>query len=184
MKSIISLLILVLGMASTGAAQQHKCKDCIEWSEDRKLKWSDFKGRANRLSPNAALTDSGMSIGLTCDGKTSAVLVQCFFDRSKSWTKDNESSYLLAHEQLHFDITELFVRKLRKKLAALNNDCEKLSKHIQEYYDKNYKDLVAYQDQYDKESNHSLNKEKQKYWEQKIARELDELRPFASLASN
>ena len=184
MKSFLPSIFLVLGLMADATAQQHKCKDCIEWSEDKKLKWSDFKARPNRLSSNAALTDSGMSIGLKCDGTTSEVTIQCFFDRSKSWTKNNESKYLLAHEQLHFDITELFVRKLRKQLAALNNDCNKLSQKVQEYYDNNYKEFVAYQQRYDSESNHSLNKEKQKYWEAKVTRELNELRPYASLASN
>jgi predicted secreted Zn-dependent protease len=110
--------------------------------------------------------------------------VKCFFDRTKSWTKDKKSAYLLSHEQLHFDITELFVRKLRKQLASLGNDCQKLNDYVEKYYNENYKEYVAYQAAYDRESEHSIDKKKQAYWEQKVAQELEVLKPFASLARN
>lgn len=184
MKPILLFIFLVLTTLQDGFSQTKDCKDCIEWSEGRRLKWSDFKATPKRLSPNAALTDSGMSIELKCDGKTSKAVVKCYFNPHKSWTKDKESAYLMKHEQLHFDITELFVRKLRAQLAKFGNDCEALSNHIEDYYQRNYKEFVAYQDRYDRESQHSLNKEKQAYWEQKVARELAELISYASLASN
>lgn len=176
------LLLIALGEKST--AQPGKCADCLEWQEDKKLKWSDFKGNPKRLSRSEALTDSGMSIELKCDENTSEVIVKCFFDRSKSWTKDRQSAYLLAHEQLHFDITELFVRKLRKQLSKFGNNCERLNNHVEKYYNENYKEFAAYQNAYDRESEHSINKEKQAYWERKIAKELQALKPYASLASN
>ncbi|MFM1875876.1 MAG: hypothetical protein RL266_1613 [Bacteroidota bacterium] len=184
MKPFLFSLFVLFAMNDDIFSQNRECRDCIEWKEGHRLKWSDFKAAPKRLSPNAALTDSGMSIELKCDGKTSKAVVKCYFNPHKSWTKDTQSTYLLKHEQLHFDITELFVRKLRAQLAKFGNDCEALSKHIEEYYQRNYKEFVAYQDRYDRESEHSLNKEKQAYWEQKVARELDELKPYASLASN
>ncbi|MCF8465466.1 MAG: DUF922 domain-containing protein [Flavobacteriales bacterium] len=184
MKPILFSLITILAMGSTAQSQNNECKDCIPWNENRRLRWSDFKASPKKLSPNEALTESGMSIELNCDGKTSTAVVKCYFNPHKSWTKDKESVQLLSHEQLHFDITELFVRRLRKQLAVFGNDCDKLSKHIQEYYDRNYKDFVAYQDDYDRESQHSINTEKQAYWQQKVARELEELKPYASLAKN
>lgn len=177
-------MFLVLTTLQDGFSQPKDCKDCIEWSESRRLKWSDFKARPKQHLKAEAMTDSGMSIELKCDGRTSKAVVKCYFNPHKSWTKDKESAYLLKHEQLHFDITELFVRKLRAQLVKLGNDCEALSKHIEEYYQRNYKEFVVYQDRYDSESNHSLNKEKQAYWEQKVARELAELDSYASLASN
>lgn len=180
MRSILFSFFFLLALGENTAAQHKECKDCIEWREEQKLKWSDFKGTPKRLSPNEALTDSGMSIELKCDNNTSEVIVKCFFDRTKSWTKDTESVYLLAHEQLHFDITELFVRKLRKQLVALGSDCRQLNEHIEKFYNENYKDYVAYQDAYDRETHHSLNKEKQAFWEEKVKQELEELREFTS----
>lgn len=179
---LIPILTLLLYCGSSSA--QNKCKDCIPWSADRKLTWADFKGKPNRLSPNEALTDSGMSIELKCDGTTSKAIIKCYYNPKKSWTKSSDSEYLLAHEQLHFDITELFVRKLRKELGKFGNDCQKLSNHIEDYYNRNYKEFVKYQDAYDHETKHSLNKEKQAYWHKKVESELAELEEFASSTNN
>lgn len=179
---LISFLTVLLACSSSVA--QNKCKDCISWSEDRKLTWADFKGKPNQSSPNEALTDSGMSIELKCDGTISEAIIKCYYNPKKSWTKSTDSQYLLAHEQLHFDITELFVRKLRKELQKFGNDCQKLSSHIEDYYNRNYKEFVKYQDAYDHETNHSLNKDKQAYWHKKVENELAELEEFASSAKN
>jgi len=184
MRSLLVLMVLAVSTAFGVQAQPKDCGNCIPWSENYKLKWSDFEGKAQKYSPNEALTDSGMSIELKCDGKTSKAIVKCYFNPNNSWTKSKNSDYLLAHEQLHFDITELFVRKLRKQLAQFGDDCKALSKHIDDYYKRNYKEFVAYQDRYDRETKHSLNEEKQAYWEKKVAKELAELRDFATLASN
>lgn len=181
---LTSALLLCIFCQSNATAQHKDCTDCITWHANRKLTWADFKGKPQPASDKVALTDSGMSIALKCDNTTAEVVVKCFFNRSRSWTKDTESEYLLAHEQLHFDITELFVRKLRKQLSVFKDDCEQLAKHVQSYYDENYKEYVAYQDAYDKQTHHSLNKEKQAYWEQKVARELKKLKPYASGVEN
>ena len=183
MKLILLSTLSFLLFSANGFAQK-KCGHCLEWNEKRKLTWSDFKGKPNKLSRNEALTDSGMSIGLSCDDKNSEVTIECFFDPKKSWVKNGKSDYLLAHEQLHFDITELFVRKLRRKIDQLGNDCQKLNDYIEEYYNNNYNAFVAYQHAYDSESKHSLNKEKQAYWEKKVARELEQLKPYASSLAN
>jgi hypothetical protein len=181
----IAFITSLLLLGNLAFSQSNKCADCIPWNENRKLEWSDFKGKPKKASPNEALTDSGMSIELKCDGTSAEAVIKCFFSPSKSWTKSTDSDYLLAHEQLHFDITELFVRKLRQKLDKHKGDCEALSKNIDAYYNSNYREFVAYQDRYDSESKHSLNKEKQAYWEAKIQRELDELKAYSSsLASN
>ncbi|MGB0918032.1 MAG: DUF922 domain-containing protein [Flavobacteriales bacterium] len=179
---ILSTFIFLLATASGFA--QNTCKHCLEWNENRKLTWADFKGKPNKLSRNEALTDSGMSIGLACDDNSSEVTIRCFFDPKKSWAKDERSEYLLAHEQLHFDITELFVRKLRKQIDKLGDDCDKLNKYIEKYYNENYKDFVKYQHAYDSESRHSIDKEKQAYWEKKVALELEQLKPYASSLAN
>lgn len=179
----LSFIVFLFVLNETNA-QQRDCKECLAWSESRPLRWSDFKGTPKRSSQEEAMTDSGMSIELKCDGKTSTAVIKSYFNPLKSWTKDKQSAYLLRHEQLHFDITELFVRRLRAQLVQFGDDCEKLNAHLEDFYNRNYKEFVAYQDRYDRESNHSINKEKQAYWEEKVAKELAELKPYASYANN
>ena len=81
---------------------------------------------------------------------------------------------MLKHEQLHFDITAIAARKLVTTImnTALTadgfaNELEALQKQIE-------KDRTAMQQQYDKETNHSRNREKQKEWEAKVHALLSE----------
>jgi len=179
MRYILTSIIVVFSFVETALAQQGKCKSCIEWSENRKLTWDDFTGKPNRISHNEAMTDSGMSISLDCNEERSNVKIETFFNPKKSWTKDHKSTYLLAHEQLHFDITELFVRKLKKQLAKIGNDCKLLNQHIEAYYQNNYKEFAKYQAAYDTQTKHSIDKERQLHWQKKVAKELYELRMFS-----
>ena len=107
-------------------------------------------------------------------------MVKCFFDISKSWTKDPENKALLEHEQLHFDITELFTRKLRKQLSELKDPCGKDSGKIQTIYDRNFEEMNKYQQRYDQETEHSVKELVQKGWEEKVKRELAQLLDYSS----
>jgi len=179
MKSV-SLLLLIIMLGNGSAQAQETCKDCIAWSATRPLVWDDFRGRPNAASHNKAVTDSGMSITFSCENRKAVVGLNVYFNPNRSWTKVTDSDHLLAHEQLHFDITELFVRKLRKQLAALGTDCAQVNKYIQDYYDRNYEALMQYQQKYDKETRHSIDAVEQKRWEAKVAAEMKALAEFSS----
>lgn len=180
MKRIPILLATLLGFYSTAFTQPKDCKDCIVWRADRPLTWSDFKGRPSASSPNKAMTDSGISIAFNCDGGIPEVILGCYFKPGTSWTKTTDSDRLLAHEQLHFDITELFTRKLRKQLAQLGTDCQLIHKEIGRLYDRNYEAYAAFQAKYDKETRHSILEDEQLRWEKLVADELRSLEEFSS----
>jgi predicted secreted Zn-dependent protease len=86
---------------------------------------------------------------------------------------------LLAHEQLHFDITELYARKLRKALQTYEPD-EKMKKELDAIYSKVEKQRRQMQTQFDKETNHSINKEAEFKWRVFIKQELDKLSEFSN----
>jgi hypothetical protein len=46
--------------------------------------------------------------------------VFCYFNKTKSFI-ENKSQNLLEHEELHFDIAEVFTRKMRLKYKYLKN---------------------------------------------------------------
>lgn len=177
-RTLLSIALLLLAFIAT--AQTNDCKDCMTWRADRPLTWDDFKGRPQSSSPNKAMTDSGMSIAFSCKDNVADITLNCYFAPSRSWTKIKDSDHLLAHEQLHFDITELFTRKLRKKLSEMDADCEKMHRAIEKVYDSNYQNLMRYQHQYDRETQHSIKEEEQLRWEQKVREELKELEVFGS----
>lgn len=178
MKLLLTFLLTVVAACTELKAQHAACSQCFSWDASRKLTWSDFRGRPVKSSRNEAMTDSGMTIGLECDGDKTKVEVRSFFDPTKSWTKDRESASLLAHEQLHFDITELFVRKLRQRLAQIGNDCQEINRHIEAYYNENYREFVAYQERYDRETKHSTDTQAQEAWQQQVAEELTLMKEF------
>ena len=175
-------LVLLLSVTSSVVAfgQNTACKNCMEWSAARPLTWDYFEGRAVSSSPHKAVTDSGLSISFNCEDGKAVVGITCYFSKDGSWTKVTDSDHLLAHEQLHFDITELFARKLRKLIADLGTDCQLVNKRIEDLYDKNYQAYARYQQRYDSETQHSIKTDQQKQWAEQVALELKALEAFSS----
>lgn len=150
----------------------------ILWREDLKLTWNDFKGEQHVESNAVAVTASGITFSYKVRKANSRIVdftpsVEAHFYPDKSWVKlEQADDYILAHEQLHFDITELHVRKLKKQISTL-----KITQNLGSILDKLHqnikKELSVMQNKYDSESNNSINKEAQLKWEKFIDRELN-----------
>jgi hypothetical protein len=94
----------------------------IYWSENTKLQWSDFTGedmgRSTLTMISRAATRGAILNSTTYSADSITFTAVAAFDRLSSWvTAGYETSEILAHEQLHFDIFELFSRKLKKAIA-------------------------------------------------------------------
>ena len=154
-------------------------KDVIVWQEGKLLTWNDFKGKpAKRFS--AASTHYDTFKNLTDKGKTAEVEILAVFYINKSWKKLSWiNDDVLAHEQKHFDIVELFARKLRKQVMDIKYSSYKDLKTISDsLYDKMDKDMDIYQDKYDDETDASMNGDKQREWNKKIMNELEALSAY------
>lgn len=144
----------------------------FSYAEKHKLDWSDFRGDPKFSSPFAASVNSGITYQWaygTAQGEVDLTYdVDCYFYPSLSWVKpDQVTKSLLAHEQLHFDISELHARIMRKRLGQY-----KVGKNIRRDLHKMYKVIermrINMQEQYDIDTDHSNNKEMQKKWERKV----------------
>lgn len=176
MKSGLLLSFLVfIGLNSFAQS-----KDTIYWNANRKLTWEDFKGRPDKTTNLLAMTQAGIGYEVACNNGDLKLKIYCYFNVKKSWTKETGSDDLLRHEQVHFDITELYTRILRKKVSELIDPCGKDIKELDKAYSSIFKACADRQDDYDRESEHSLNDAQQKIWEEKIASELKALEKFAS----
>jgi predicted secreted Zn-dependent protease len=104
-----------------------------------------------------------------------------FFVPNKSWVKSEYKSdfELLKHEQLHFDISELYARKFREQLSKMSFT-ENVKIEISDLYEKITKKKIELQNEYDIETDHSVNILKQKQWGQKILIELQKRASYAS----
>ena len=85
------------------------------------------------------------------------------------------------HEQGHFNIAELFARKLRKAFAEYNFNAHTVGKDIDKLFILNKQERNEMDALYDKETNRSQNGQQQVLWNKKIKSELDNFKQFASV---
>ncbi|MDP5081709.1 MAG: DUF922 domain-containing protein, partial [Winogradskyella sp.] len=106
--------------------------------------------------------------------------VEAHFYPDKSWyLKEKGSSYILEHEQLHFDITELYARMFRQQLTQLVVN-QNIKEQVQRLRTTINDALDETQKRYDKQSNHSMNVEAQKQWNSYIQQELLKMDSYKS----
>lgn len=177
MKRIAPFLFLLF-ISVSHAQEEH----VIVWKEDRKLSWQDFTVDRDANSPFAASTTSGISFSYTAeftDGKPVLnTKVQAYFYPELSWYKPQKvNEVILRHEQGHFDISEIHARKLRKVISEASFD-RNLKREISALYKKTEKERELMQNRFDKETNHSRNIEKEKQWQEFIAKELERLKAW------
>ncbi|MEM0997362.1 MAG: DUF922 domain-containing protein [Bacteroidota bacterium] len=175
---LIALLILLVSGPLFGFLPADGGEGEIRWRKNRRLTWDDFRGRPDRRSPMDALTESGISFSWSCDYRGFQHETYSMFVPDKSWVKE-ESDALLRHEQLHFDITELHARKIRKYFGELRYPCRLGQRGINSAAQRLIRESSAMQQRYDRETNHSLREEEQVRWERYVARELTDLEPWA-----
>ena len=155
----------------------------IEWEDSLQLTWEHFKGQPDFSKEAVAVTASGITFGYSL-GETNGrytrfnATVKAHFYPDESWYKPAKvNDTILAHERLHFDITEWHVRELRKQFAGLS-----VSQNIKEELETLYKNaslkLRATQQQYDAETDHSVNVPEQLRWQKLVAMELKKLESF------
>lgn len=173
-KSIFHLLLLL----PLFSFAQDKDEELIEWKSHKKLSWSDYKGKADAGSPAAASTATYLSIEYNFDRTGLAYKITCSFSKNKSWTRDR-SDHILSHEQGHFDIAEIFARKLNKKMQGYRVNTSTMQNDLKKIYQDVMDEKEKMQNDYDEETNHSIIKEKQAEWLKKIESMLGDLKQYA-----
>jgi hypothetical protein len=182
----IMLLALYIFLAATGYSQKVNISpkklegDTIVWRPDSLLKIDDFKGKANKGPMVEGLACTGLLLYPKETNGEMDFYVEAIFVKSKSFIKDN-SAYTLKHEQLHFDVTELYARLLRQKL--LQTDFKKVRNIVQEIstiYHNISDEENREQQKYDGDTEHGMNPAKQQVWEDNIKKQLHDLDSFSS----
>jgi len=153
--------------------------DTILWSASRRLVWSDFKGRPDNARDDAALTSSGIEFGYSYNERDGfSWHIACLFDKNKSWVRV-KNDYILAHEQGHFDVTEIFARKLNRQLKEYRFNRDRVQKEVPALYQSIMKEQQEMENRYDEETDNSRIKNKQAAWLEKIKRDLDASERYA-----
>jgi hypothetical protein len=179
MKSVNKTILQLLLLFPVFSFCQEKGEELIEWNSSKKLSWSDYKGKADAGSAAAASTATYLNIEYNFDRNGLSYKITCSFSKNKSWTRDT-SDYILAHEQGHFDIAEIFARKLNKKMQEYQVNTRTMQNDLKKIYQEVMDEKAKMQSDYDKETNHSIIKEKQMEWLKKIEQLLEEYKNYAA----
>lgn len=183
MKKIILFAILFSAMGFTYIPDtinsKAKNQPQIVWSPTP-LTWDDFQGRMKKSDPYDAVTLSAVSSGFSGDNTNLTFEIEAlFFPKGSKKKAKRQNNKLLKHEQGHFDITEIFARKLRKSLQNKKyKNYKTIGKEVDKVYNKNNTAWRKFQNLYDKETNHSKNETKQTEWDIRIQNLLTDLDDF------
>ena len=190
----ILLIILLVPPAHSDDGLGGPQFDNLTESTYRQISWKDFRGKPIKPKGHsrwdgATFAHIATSIRLGSFG----VVEQQEGDRWKAVPKDlrpfavmnkdfsgvqygTKNDYSLAHEQLHFDISETVARRLAVSLSQLEGEGssrtaarEDLAAKIRAGFEEGIQDLRALQTRYDGETKHGEKKKKQKKWATKVA---------------
>ncbi|TDH24181.1 hypothetical protein EXU57_15310 [Segetibacter sp. 3557_3] len=164
---VLTLLTLIACFATYG--QEHSKR----WIENPLLQWADFEGEVKDTSRFDAECFANVTYDYVFYSPNEFQFeVYANFDRYNSWRKkEMQSDELLRHEQLHFNIAQLFADRLKFEFENYIYS-ENYEAEIEEIFDKVKAAYHDMQNLYDEETNHSLNKEKQEEWEEYINDQL------------
>ena len=154
-------------------------EELLEWSATRKLTWNDYKAKPDSESDAAASTTSYLAIEYNITSSSFGYKIQSRFSKTRSWGL-HKTDYILSHEQGHFDIAEIFARKLNKLMSEYKFKKNTYQQDLNKIYHDILDEKEKIQNDYDKESNHSINKEKQAEWLKKIEKMLEEYSDYAN----
>jgi len=179
MKRLLIYLFFIFLVAPFDMAAQANDEELLTWNASRKLTWKDYKASPDTESDAAASTTTYLSIEYKISTNSFGYKIKSWFSKTKSWGR-HKDDYILSHEQGHFDIAEIFARKLHKLMSAYRLDRKTYQQELKKIYQDVMDEKEKMQDEYDEETNHSINKEKQAKWLKKIKTLLEETEEWAN----
>lgn len=157
--------------------------DVIYWTPDYKLTWEDFEGDPNYMhnyKDVSAMTVSGIVDYRGCEEGKIIYKIKSYFEKKYSWVKlAGRNDHTLEHEQIHFDITELYARKLRKELAERSFQCGQ-EVEFEKFVNDFLQGWQKMQEDYDVETGYSNRHDEQHEWIDKVREELKEYEEYRS----
>lgn len=173
MNPLLKYLFFISLVVPFDMSAQANDEELLTWSAARKLTWKDYKASPDTQSDAAASTTTYLSIEYKISANSFGYKIKSWFSKTKSWGR-HKDDYILSHEQGHFDIAEIFARKLHKKMSEYRFDRKTYQQELKKIYQDVMDEKEKMQDEYDEETNHSINKERQAEWLKKIAKMLHE----------
>ncbi len=178
MSSKFILILLGLFLAAFTGAE----RNIVNHDNNVKLKWKDFQGTPDPDINAKAISYVGFQMGFkgTARQDSLIIVVEAFFDRSTSWYSGDTSAYILSHEQTHFDITELYARKLKQSIQGATLTYKNYQSVLRELEKNAHKSMNTADSVYDIATDFSRLPEEQKKWNTNIQKDLANMSVFAT----
>ncbi len=142
------------------------------WNKCQPIQFSDFRGKVPTNNKHDASINTHIKINPYDSTKyIIAAVMRCNY----SWTT-TKSPYVLKHEQYHFNIAELFARKLRKQIVELKIKIP--SSTFYYTYNEQLNNCLDFHAKYDSVTEHSIKKAQQLLWQKNIDAELAALEEY------
>jgi Bacterial protein of unknown function (DUF922) len=185
---VFTVVILISGFSAHPQAKSlatvftdTTISNTITWQANC-LRWNHFQGKVPDARKRGNVV-AKIFMRLECPSyqvlDTFIFMVLAVNDVDKSWTTTTEDLYILAHEQIHFDIAEIHARIIRKYIQELHFNIESLkllNKHVEQVM-RLFQQMEVL---YDKETHHGINEKKQLEWQKFIAEKLAALEEFSN----
>ncbi|NJC27021.1 DUF922 domain-containing protein [Neolewinella antarctica] len=160
-------------------AEPEAYEDRVYWSAERRLGYRNFRGDTLER-PFQAATSTNITYALSAVTRFGKyrLRVQSYFDPRLSYFKHGrQDSTVLVHEQVHFDITELYARKFRRYASETTFNRPTVQAELERHFASLIPDWQREQDRYD--SQVYANRSLQPGWTIGIAAQLDSLVDYA-----
>jgi uncharacterized protein DUF922 len=148
------------------------------WSATRPLTWNDFQAAPPTEGREGAKTSYSLYSVWKCRGSVFEFRVIAGFRTRRSWVKlvvlndSVQRRTVLSHEQTHFDLGEVYARRMRQVFGTLTAPCRKSDAALSALVRRIAEEEKADQRRYDAETNHGLLAAPQAAWSLQTRRRL------------
>ena len=166
----VALAAIMIVLSIYGSAQTA----FIQWNEHRPLTWADFTGTEDASSMFDAESSSEITYSYTFNSLSEYTFdVKAKFLKNRSWYRQKAiTPALLQHEQVHFDIAQLYATRLKQALESYRYT-DNFKQEIEQVAERYKSEYQLMQKLYDEETNHSTVAAKQRQWESLIRQEIN-----------
>ncbi|RYD52907.1 MAG: hypothetical protein EOP52_01805 [Sphingobacteriales bacterium] len=151
----------------------------IGYSRSRPLTYSDFRaqpGAGNQMTVATTHTEMGFTMRTRTTGLRTEVWVTVYagMDPELSWMRPaSRRPEILRHEQIHFDLTAIWACRMKRTMEMTTFTPATLREQLTAISTNHQDSCWAEQEQYDRETQHSIHKDAQAYWENYMTAWLD-----------
>jgi Bacterial protein of unknown function (DUF922) len=184
-RGVVRVAAGVLAWCALVAGQApEQTEEVIVWSAARQLDWKDFKAKPEGGALGGARIAISHDYSIGCRDGVLQARVRAIMQPARSWVTYRIVSSGLAsrvglrHEQLHFDLAEVYARRIRKLMQELPRPCTQSDAELNAMAERVIKEHWDLQQRYEVQTEHGQVERQQNEWERKITSELKQLAAF------